>query len=417
MLTPPALFLNYKEELWSYYLNCIQYLGPTFIKLAQWASTRPDLFPEDFTRHLEKMQDSTMTYPWELAQNTLNASFGEAWNEKLVLETEPIGAGCIAQVYKGKLLNDDGESQNVAVKLIHPHVRKQIEVDMYILRKLADLFELVPSFEYLSTSDIVDQFAFNMGRQIDLRKEAKHLLRFAENFRDRPHIKFPRPIPGYIEENVLVETFEDGRSINEYMKGNVSKSMKKKLVKLCSQSLLEMVFKHNFVHGDLHPGNILVQESAGKDPKIVFIDCGIVTQVQRHQYDPMLDICNALLHYNGYEAGMLLADHSSKFDKKNLEAFCQGVESVVSRAKHLNYFEHLGGYIMDVCSLSCKYRVKVVPEYFNVAMAIKVAEGIALSLDPTIEMATEAIPIIMKIQAQNKFNSTLGRKSTFSFEE
>ena len=160
-----------------------------------------------------------------------------------------------------------------------------------------------------------------------------------------------------------------------------------------------------------------MQTSPDQEPKLVFLDCGIVTQVKREQFRPMLDICMALLRYDGYKAGMLIADHSSKFQKKDLDKFCSGVKSVVGRAEHLNYFEHLGGYIADVCSLSCKYRVKVVPEYFNIAMAIKVAEGIAISLDPTIEMAAEAIPVILKSQANYTMEKALGKTTTLTFAE
>lgn len=93
-----------------------------------------------------------------------------------------------------------------------------------------------------------------MDRQNDLRLEAKHLVKFSENFKSTPNIIFPRPIPNYITTNALVETFEEGESINLYMKDCDDEELKHKLVKLCSVSLLEMVFKHNFVHGDLHPG-------------------------------------------------------------------------------------------------------------------------------------------------------------------
>lgn len=168
-----------------------------------------------------------------------------------------MGSGCIAQVYRGTMRQEDGSEQKIAVKLIHPHVRKLIDVDMYILRKIATFVELFPSLEYLSVRDIVEEFAVNMDRQHDLRLEAKHMLKFADNFKDSPDILFSTPIPGFIEANALVETFEEGQSINLYMKDCVDEELKHKLVKLCSVSLLEMVFKHNFVHGDLHPGTCL----------------------------------------------------------------------------------------------------------------------------------------------------------------
>lgn len=78
---------------------------------------------------------------------------------------------------------------------------------------------------------------------------------------------------------------------------------------------------------------------------------------------------------------------------EQLENFCAGVEGIVKRASQLNYFENLGGYVTEVCKMSCVNHVKVVPEFFQTAMSIKVAEGIAIALDPTIEMARVAIPV------------------------
>lgn len=106
--------------------------------------------------HIHFSLQTCQTYPWHIAKDTLDKSFGADWSSKLSLESEPVGAGCIAQVYKGELQEEGGEKVKVAVKLIHPHVRKMIDVDMYILRKLADTVErFFPSLEYLSLRDIV----------------------------------------------------------------------------------------------------------------------------------------------------------------------------------------------------------------------------------------------------------------------
>jgi aarF domain-containing kinase len=125
-------------------------------------------------------------------------------------------------VYRGVLSSPDGKKQDVAVKLIHPHVKKLIAVDMDIMRFFARFLELIPSIEYLSMGDIVEEFAKvlpprlplpvhclistqNMARQNDLRLEAKHLMKFRRNFSESPNIIFPEPIPGYVHENALVE--------------------------------------------------------------------------------------------------------------------------------------------------------------------------------------------------------------------
>ncbi|CAE7461962.1 Adck2, partial [Symbiodinium microadriaticum] len=180
-------------------------------------------------------------------------AFGKDYEKRIKVDRTPIGSGCIAQVYRGTLTLEDGTQQDVAIKLIHPHVRNLIAVDMDIMRFIAYVIELFPSLEYLSMSEIVEEFARNMGRQNDLTAEAKHLIKFQKNFQDNDFIVFPDPVPGYIHENALLETYLPGKSINEYMKKDVPEELKLRLVDLCAVSLLEMVFAHNFVHGDLHP--------------------------------------------------------------------------------------------------------------------------------------------------------------------
>lgn len=101
LATPIALYLGREKEMWDYIIWCIEILGPTFIKLAQWASTRPDLFPEELTVKLQSLQDSTRTHSWSTAAKTLDEAFGPDWREFLIIDEKPIGSGCIAQVYKG----------------------------------------------------------------------------------------------------------------------------------------------------------------------------------------------------------------------------------------------------------------------------------------------------------------------------
>ena len=142
-ITPVARLVGKQEDLWDYLIWCIEYLGPTFIKMGQWAGTRPDLFPADFTSRLVKLQDCTKTHPWSVAEKTLREEFGVDWENLLEIDRKPIGSGCIAQVYKGKL--KQGRQQKVAIKLIHPHIEEIVKEDMVILKGLVWLLEKLPS--------------------------------------------------------------------------------------------------------------------------------------------------------------------------------------------------------------------------------------------------------------------------------
>jgi len=403
VLAPGCLYFRQEEILWNYIIWAIEKLGPTFIKLAQWGSSRPDIFPEELIARLERFTDSTTTYPFYVAERTLTKAFGPDWDTHLNLNREPIGAGCIAQVYKGTVINDRGDSIPVAVKLIHPHVQKMVTRDMEILQFFAHLFEtLVPRLEYLSMSDTVQQFSENMHQQMDLRNEAAHIHTFIKNFKDNPAVIFPIPIDDYVTSNVLVETFVEGTPINQYMKKTVPKKLQVKISELAARIMLLMVFRDNFVHGDLHPGNILVQETS-TGPKIVLLDCGIVTQVAKERHGALVDTCLAFLYWDGRKAAQTMLDHSSKnlcANKEQEELFVAGIQKIVEKSKESVYFENVGSYIAEICRLSCQYRVKLISDFLQVALAVKVVEGISLALDSDLDLTSKAIPIVLKAQAK-----------------
>lgn len=400
---PFAFMFGREEDLWAYIVYVIEMLGPSFIKLAQWASTRPDLFPKKLTAHLQRLQDATRTHPWAVAEATLDMSFGEGWRDVLDLDqSKPIGSGCIAQVYKGTLKRPDGTRIPVACKLIHPHVEENLVHDMNILKAFTWCLECIPSLQYLSLSGAVNTFSIAMREQLDLTLEAEHMAHFKSDFAENPNIDFASPIEGFITRNALVETYLTGRPITEFMGDETSLKTKIRLSRMCCLAVLDMVFKHNFVHGDMHPGNILVdmEKLGANEPLVNFLDCGIVTKIDAKEHMAFVDICLALLNFKGRDAGRLMMDQvGNTEDPTAIEGFCEGIQAIVDEARNERYFEHIGKYVMRICDLSCTYRVKLVHEYLNVAMAVKVCEGISLALDPDLELAKVAIPTILKAQA------------------
>jgi predicted unusual protein kinase regulating ubiquinone biosynthesis (AarF/ABC1/UbiB family) len=131
-----------EDIIWDSCLWAIQLLGPTFMKLAQWASTRPDLYPPALIKRLESLQDRVkVDYSIESVERTLRLAFGDDWTD-LRIEPKPIGAGCVAQVFKGSLIDKKTKKkQDVAIKLIHPHVEKMIKTDMELLATFASFID------------------------------------------------------------------------------------------------------------------------------------------------------------------------------------------------------------------------------------------------------------------------------------
>lgn len=164
LLAVPAVLLGgiipqLNEIFWMYTIWSIEMLGPAFVKMAQWASTRPDLYPAALTERLERLQDQVSTsYSIRTVERTLTAAFGDRWRESLRLEPEPIGSGCIAQVYRGTLSTEDGREQSVAVKVLHPNIERKVRLDMQLLSFFADALDTVPRLEMLSLGDTCRQF-------------------------------------------------------------------------------------------------------------------------------------------------------------------------------------------------------------------------------------------------------------------
>ena len=159
------------------------FLGPAFIKMAQWASSRPDIYSPLVIEKLSKFQDNVhVKHSTDIVERTLTDAFGASWREKLSIDMEnPIGTGCIAQVFRG-IFEEAGEKVKVAIKVIHPHVESMIKTDMEILAGVGNLMDMVPLLEMLSLGESCRQFGKVMQEQLDMTVEARNLSKFASKW-------------------------------------------------------------------------------------------------------------------------------------------------------------------------------------------------------------------------------------------
>jgi hypothetical protein len=208
-----------EECLWDYTIWGLETLGPTFIKFGQWASTRPDIFPDELMQRLVKLQDEVKPHGFADTEVALRLAYGEDWAQRVTVVQPPIGSGCIAQVYKGTAVKAGQASpEPVVIKVIHPGVREMVETDMSIMSVAAAWVERTfPSTKYLSLADTVAQFQHMMEAQLDLRVEAENLMRFSKNFEKDKGVTFPLPLEAYIRRDVLIESFVSGMTMMEAM--------------------------------------------------------------------------------------------------------------------------------------------------------------------------------------------------------
>lgn len=228
-------------------------------------------------------------------------------------------------------------------------------VDFYILHKIAKSLEALPylNLEYLSLSDTVRQFRDVMLPQLDLTLEADHLRRFNKDFANDDKVLFPKALDELTTTQVLVETFCEGTPIMEYTKDGVPEKERQMLALIGLETTLKMIFLNDFVHGDLHPGNILV---TGTYPnlKMVLLDCGLVLEMGPAQHVNLVKVLGAFTKKDGRLAGQLMVDMATESQAKpiDVERFISGVEQLcVIDSNQVRASNNFNSFILGGCVL------------------------------------------------------------------
>lgn len=227
---------------WSIFKGSIKRSGPCFTKLAQWVSTRPDLFPRFICQELESLQVSAVTHSWAETECVLMSALGPEVYRRVSIQdrTKIVGSGSAAQVYCGSY-----ENQKVAIKVLHPGICEAMNADLDILGIVTSIAEIFPGVASMSLHEGMEEFRSLLLQQLDLKTEAEALLRFRCNFGSKEwqkDVHFPKPIMEITSREVLFESFEDGVSISKYLDGD--KKTRTKLANLCLDVLLKMVQCH-----------------------------------------------------------------------------------------------------------------------------------------------------------------------------
>ncbi|KAF4622931.1 hypothetical protein D9613_002214 [Agrocybe pediades] len=267
--------------------------GPTFIKLSQWAASRADLFPALLCQKLGSLHSQGTPHSFAHTKRAIEAVFQRPFDD--VFETfdrNPIGTGAIAQVYRATLKHDlippsylgprrttrktpvgalapvilkdplpTVPTASVAIKVLHPHVSKTISRDLRIMSFFANFINLFPGMHWISLPEEVQVFGTMMNQQLDLRIEADNLLTFESNFAPRNvPVTFPRPLKIWSTKDLLVEEFENALPLELFLR-NGGGPYDDQMATVGLDAFLNMLLLDNFVHSDLHPGNIMIKFS------------------------------------------------------------------------------------------------------------------------------------------------------------
>ncbi|KII94148.1 hypothetical protein PLICRDRAFT_171822 [Plicaturopsis crispa FD-325 SS-3] len=408
----------------------MQRAGPTFIKLSQWAASRADLFPAVFCERMGALHSSGHPHPIEHTKRVIEKVFQRRIEDVFEeFDETPIGTGAIAQVYRATLKKDlippsyldpkrhmkthaaaiapallqdpppSVPTASVAIKVLHPRVAKTISRDLSIMKFFAHLITLFPGMEWLSLPEEVEVFGGMMFQQLDLRHEAENLLVFEKNFAPRKvPVMFPRPLKVWSTPELLVEEHVDALPLETLLR-NGGGPFDDQIATVGLDAFLNMLLLDNFVHSDLHPGNVMIKFSKppstmlllrnifssifsrseataayinqpdysqsdaivsrmreltdspaawreeltvlsnmGYIPEIVFIDAGLVTTLDSKNRQNFLDLFRAVAEFDGYRTGQLMVERCRSPEMAiDTETFALKMQHIVLSVKRKTF--------------------------------------------------------------------------------
>ncbi len=370
-------------------------LGPTYIKLGQILSTRPDLIPMDFIQELSKLQDEVPAFPFKEVCKVVESEFGRPPEDLFdSLEEEPQASASIGQVHRAVLKDGDA----VAVKFQRPGIRKIIEVDLEIMLHLATLAEHhIEELVLHRPVKIVDEFARTLEKEIDYKIEATNMERCARKFLDDPYVYIPKVYREVTTSSVLTAEFVEGIKISDFDRLESAGLDRKVITARGADLVLKQVFEHGFFHADPHPGNIF----ALSNNVICLIDFGMVGVVDRQTRNDFVDLLDSIVHQNEIQASEVLLKLTYWEEEPDRRLLEREVADFMGRHlyKPLKEIE-LGKLLQQMLEVAGDFQLRIPPDLFLMIKALGTVEGVGRMLDPDFDMIARATPFIAKVKLE-----------------
>ena len=364
-------------------------LGPTFIKVGQSLSTRPDLVKKEYLEELIKLQDQLPPFDNELAmqiiESQLKRSVEELYKE---ISPRPVAAASLGQVYKARLYS----GEEVAVKVQRPNLLPIITRDLYLLRWAATW---IKPFLPLNLGDnltiVVDEFGTKLFEEIDYENEGRNAEKFAANFQDDPGVKVPSIYWRYTSRTVLTLEWIDGIKLTDLEGIRRAGLDRDKLIKAGVSSGLRQLLEFGFFHADPHPGNLF----ALADGRMAFIDFGMMDQLTQHTKET---IAGSVVHLINKDY-LALTDDFVKLGFLTPDIDISPIIPALERVLGNAIGESVGNFnfktITDEFSeLMFEYPFRIPAQFSLIIRSLVTQEGVALSLNPEFKIVEIGYPYV-----------------------
>jgi ubiquinone biosynthesis protein len=374
--------------------HAFEELGPTYIKLGQVLSTRPDLIPMDFTEEFAKLQDHVPSFDFELVRDLVERELLAPTDIIFKhIESKPVATASIGQVHRAVL--PDGEQ--VAVKFQRPGIRKIVEVDLEIMLHLAMLTEKhLPELALHRPVKIVEEFARTLENEIDYKREATNMERVARQFLEDDSVYIPKVFRDLTSSRILTTEFvAGGIKISRLEQLDAAGLDRRRLCARGAALVLKQVFEHGFFHADPHPGNIF----ALPNDVICLLDFGMMGVVDRQTREDIVDLVDAIVQQNETRTAQVLLRLTDWDEPPDRRQFERGIADFMGHHlyKPLKDIE-FGKLLHELLSLATTFQLRIPPDIFLMFKALGTVESIARMLDPDFDMVSTSKPFVRKVK-------------------
>tara|TARA_B100001094_G_C18187540_1_gene804842 strand:- start:908 stop:2560 length:1653 start_codon:yes stop_codon:yes gene_type:complete len=372
----------------------LQELGPIYIKLGQMLSTRRDMLDEAWIQQLVQLQDQVLAFSSEQAISLIEEQLGQPLTDLFTdFDPEPMASASIAQVHSARL---KASGDQVVLKVRRPNLEEVIEADLNMMMQCARIMEsLFTQSKSLRLLDLIQDYKTTIYHELDFVLEAQHTSQLRANFAQSSILYVPKVHKAYCSEGLLVLERIEGIRIDDKASLEAHQVDLKKLAERGVEIFFTQVFRDNFFHADMHPGNIFVAKEHPQEPQYIGIDCGIIGRLSEQDKTMIAQCFLAFFRQNYQDMAKIFihsgwvqsSTHQYRFEQ-DIARLCQ---PLFQKPLHEISFAH---FLIDLFKLAKLYNFRVQPQLFLLQKTLLYIEGLGRQLYPELDLWQTAQPFL-----------------------